>query len=84
VVRAEQNNQRPQKADNRFVIQAETTKLDNSGFQTTWRVNNVYDFEPYLKSDKFTNLPLNHNMILKLADGLSEYMDSGLGIVKTV
>jgi hypothetical protein len=79
---AEQKNERLQRADNRFYLKADTIKLSNGDFQTTWRVDNIYDFEPYSKSDKVTSLGLNNNMSLKLPDGLSEYMDSGLGVAK--
>jgi hypothetical protein len=80
LIYAEQNNHRLQKADNRFYLQADTIQLSNGDFQTTWRVDNTYDFEPYSKGDKVTTLPLDKNLKLNLPDGLSEYMDSGLGI----
>ena len=35
-----------------------------------------------LKGDKFTDLPFDNGKVLLLSDGLSEYMDSGLGIAK--
>ncbi len=47
-----------------------------------WSVYNRYDFEPFAKSDKFTDLPFDNGKVLLLPDGLSEYMDSGLGIAK--
>ena len=89
---AEQNNHRLQKADNRFLISAKTKQLKDGRFKTTYRVDNVYDFEPYSKGSKYTDLPLrlpsklswiNSDVkTLRLTDGLSEYMDTGLGIAK--
>ncbi|MES9977773.1 MAG: hypothetical protein ABW107_03380 [Candidatus Thiodiazotropha sp. 6PLUC5] len=38
--------------------------------------------EPYSKGSKISDLFLNESLILKLPDGLSEYMDSGLRIAE--
>ncbi|MES9940204.1 MAG: hypothetical protein ABW104_14070 [Candidatus Thiodiazotropha sp. 6PLUC2] len=46
------------------------------------QIDNVYDFEPYSKGSKISDLFLNESLILKLPDGLSEYMDSGLRIAE--
>lgn len=78
-VHAEQNNQRLKNADNRFIIQAMSRKTQH-GFTTVWSVSNRYDFEPFSAGHKVTDIPLNPP--LKLPDGLSEYMDSGLNIAK--
>jgi len=79
-VHAEQNNRRLKNADNRFIIQAMTRKTQH-GFTTVWSVDNDYDFEPFgAPIEKVTEIPLNPP--LKLPDGLSEYMHSGLNIAK--
>jgi hypothetical protein len=82
VIFSEADNQRLKYADNRFILNANTTKLSKDKFQTWWSVNNRYDFEPFEKSDKYSELPLKENKILKLPDGLSKYMDTGLKIAK--
>ncbi|MBL1433711.1 MAG: hypothetical protein COB94_009780 [Gammaproteobacteria bacterium] len=79
---AEQFNQRLQKADHRFYLEASTQKFTKESFHTFWSVNNRYDFEPFAKGDKITNLPLSNSKTLLLPDGLSEYMDSGLDLAK--
>ncbi len=79
---AEEKNQRLQKADNRFHLEAITSKPKKDSYNTTWFVKNRYDFEPFSKGDKVTKLPFSNGKILLLSDGLSEYMDSGLGIAK--
>ncbi len=61
---------------------ANTSKQTKDSYHTGWSVSNRYDFEPFSKSDKFTDLPFSHGKTLLLPDGLSEYMDSGLGIAK--
>jgi hypothetical protein len=82
VIFSESHNKRLKYADNRFILKASTTKLSRDKFQTWWSVDNRYDYESFEKSDKYTELPLRENQILKLPDGLSEYMDSGLKIAK--
>lgn len=79
---AEQSNFRLKNSDNRFFLQANTTMAKKGTFNTIWSVANRYDFEPFSKGDKVTELPLNSNHVLLLPDGLSEYMDSGLRIAK--
>lgn len=83
LVFAEQGNERLQNADNRFFIESSTVRTSNGGFETTYTVSNVYDFEPYSKGDKYTELWLNEEgLSVRIPDGLSEYMDSGLNIAK--
>jgi hypothetical protein len=79
---AEDQNQRLKKADHRFKLKADSTKQARDSFFTSWSVENRYDFESFSKGDKFTNLPFSNGKVLLLPDGLSEYMDSGLGIAK--
>lgn len=82
LIYAEDNNERLQKADNRFFLNATTNNSNGNGFHTRWSVKNRYDFEPFSESDKFTDLDFGNGKALLLPDGLSEYMDSGLGIAK--
>jgi|GEM_PF-2510177 len=79
LVFAEQNNNRLQKADNRFTIDATTTQAPDGTFETTFRVENTYDFEPYSVGDKYTEIPVTSDSSLTIDDGLSEYMASGEG-----
>lgn len=82
LIYAATNNQRLQKADNRFYLTANTSKQTRESFHTRWSVENRYDFEPFIKDDKFTDLDFGNGKVLSLPDGLSEYMDSGLSIAK--
>jgi len=82
LIYAEDNNERLQKADNRFYLIANSHKETQDRFRTQWSVANRYDFEPFFKDDKFTDLVFGNGKILLLPDGLSEYMDSGLNIAK--
>ncbi len=68
----EQKNKRLKNADHRFILQASTIKSAQK-FITTWRVDSVYDFEPFSKGD-ITHLELAPNLTLKLPDGLSQYL----------
>jgi hypothetical protein len=79
---ADQGNLRLKYADNRFFLASKTTYSAKNKFHTWWSVENRYDFEPFSKGNKISNLYLSKDNILKLPDGLSEYMDSGLGIAK--
>ena len=81
LVFAEQGNRRLQNADNRFVIKSTSTQTADGGFETTFTVTNTYDFESYAVGNKVTRIPLG-DVSLELPDGLSEYMDSGLGIAE--
>jgi len=80
LVFSEQSNQRLQKTDNRFTIDATTTQAPDGTFETTFRVDNRYDFEPYSKSDKYTEIPVTEDITLSIDDGLSEYIDTGVGV----
>jgi len=82
LIYTEASNSRLKYADNRFYLEANTTKLTKDNFNTIWSVKNIYDFEPFSKGDKVSKLPLNTDKVLELPDGLSEYMDSGLNIAK--
>ncbi len=78
----EQNNFRLRYADNRFYLIANTSEPIKNNFHTRWSVKNRYDFEPFSKDNKISKFSLNEGKTLHLPDGLSEYMDSGLGIAK--
>ncbi len=79
---ADQSNSRLKYADNRFYLTANTAKQTKNNFHTWWLVENRYDFEPFSKGEKISKIPLSDKHILQLPDGLSEYMDTGLGIAK--
>jgi hypothetical protein len=80
VLEAAQNNQRLHKTDGHFYLQAISRSLPNKNIETIWRVESLYDFEPFEKHDYYTLIPLgSHN--LKLPDGLSEYMTK-IGVAK--
>lgn len=79
---ADQDNSRLKYADNRFYLTASSSKQTQNNFHTWWSVENRYDFEPFSKDKKISNFPLSSQHTLQLPDGLSEYMDSGLGIAK--
>ena len=78
---AEQGNTRLQRTDNRFTIESTTISTADGVFETTFLIKNTYDFESYTKGDKVTELSLG-GQILKLPDGLSEYMASGTGVAQ--
>ncbi len=80
VLEAAQNNQRLHKTDGHFYLQAISTLLSDKSIRTIWRVESKYDFEPFEKHDYYTNIPLGSS-ILKLPDGLSEYMTK-IGVAK--
>lgn len=68
----EQNNQRLQKANNRFQLQS-VSQGSGSLISTTWRVDDEYLFEGFDK-DFITNISIRDNMILRMPDGLSAHM----------
>ncbi|EGU61525.1 Cyanase [Vibrio nigripulchritudo ATCC 27043] len=68
----EQSNMRLKNADHRFILQAQNS-FSNKTFLTIWRVESLYDFEPFEKG-YVTHLPLKKGMILKIPDGLSHYL----------
>lgn len=47
--------------------------LQEQKFQIRWRVDSVYDFEPFERKDYVTRLPIGE-WVLNLPDGLSQYM----------
>ena len=81
LVVVEQGNPRLQQADNRFTITSNTIHTADGAFETTFSVANTYDFETYAEGSKVTELQLGAGS-LRIPDGLSEYMDSGLGIAQ--
>lgn len=81
LVVAEQGNERLQRSDNRFTITSNTVRIAGGTYETTFLVANRYDFESYEKGTKVTSLFIGSET-LSIPDGLSEYMDSGLGIAK--
>jgi hypothetical protein len=70
---SEQSNLRLKNADNRFHLQANTSKGRNNSFMTRWSVTSIYDFESFSKN-YITDIPLAKGFILKLPDGLSHYL----------
>jgi hypothetical protein len=79
-LQAEQANQRLQKADNRFYLKAFLSPLEKEKLHTRWRVDSVYDFEPFEKKDYISRVPIG-DWTLILPDGLSQYM-TVLGVAK--
>jgi hypothetical protein len=75
----EQDNQRLQKANNRFQLTS-LSQPNDAMISTTWRVDDEYVFEPFSKGF-FTEINLGPKMTLKMPDGLSQYMTK-LGIAK--
>lgn len=77
----EQNNARLKNADNRFELQSSSRILATGKFQTRWFVTSTYDFEPF-QVGHITHIPLA-NKILKVPDGLSEYLTHpAIGVAK--
>lgn len=73
----EQRNLRLKNADHRFMIEVHTTISKTKGrniFMSRWTINSIYDFEPFSSKDFVTNIPLGSNFVLKLPDGLSQYL----------
>ncbi len=54
VIFTESNNKRLKYADNRFHLKANTTKKAKDSFHIWWSVENRYDFESFIKSDKYS------------------------------
>jgi hypothetical protein len=77
---AEQNNERLQKSDNRFYLECINSKMGDKKVFTRWFIENIYDFKSfeYQASEKknyITEIKLRPPIyILKLPDGLSQYM----------
>lgn len=76
----EQANQRLQKANNRFQLSSTSQSNDGDAIGTTWRVDDDYVFEPFVKGF-YTELHLGPKLVLRLPDGLSQYM-TRIGIAK--
>lgn len=80
----EQSNQRLKNADHRFMIEVHTTiskPKSKSVFFSKWTINSVYDFESFSSKDYVTDIPLSGNSVLKLPDGLSQYLTT-IGVAK--
>ena len=80
VLEAAQENQRLHKTDGHFYLKAISTVIPNVGIKTIWRIDSLYDFEPFEKHDYYTHLPLGKHTLV-LSDGLSEYMTK-IGVAK--
>jgi hypothetical protein len=74
VLLTEQSNARLKNTDNRFVLVAHISALGQGKMSTRWRVDSKYDFEPFAAASYFTNIPLAAGRVLRLPDGLSQYM----------
>lgn len=68
----EQSNLRLKNADHRFHLAVSTT-VKSQMFISNWKVESLYDFEPFEKG-YITNIPLSKGFSLKLPDGLSHYL----------
>ncbi|MCF6339081.1 MAG: hypothetical protein L3J84_14240 [Gammaproteobacteria bacterium] len=68
----EQSNQRLKNSDHRFYLAVNTTK-NGDNFLSQWKVESIYDFEPFDKGF-ITDIPLAKGFILRLPDGLSHYL----------
>lgn len=75
----EQTNQRLKNADHRFYLKVNTTK-NGVNFISTWKVESIYDFEPFNKG-YITDIPLAKGFVLKLPDGLSHHLTK-IGVAK--
>ena len=80
VLEAAQNNQRLHKTDGHFYLKAITSETQSGDMKTIWRIDSLYDFEPFESHDYFTNIPLGPST-LRLPDGLSEHMTK-IGVAK--
>ena len=70
----EQDNSRLKNTNNRFILAAQNMKLTEKVGFTRWSVDDPYTFQPFEKSNFYTNIPLSSSQVLKLPDGLSQYM----------
>jgi hypothetical protein len=70
----EQQNTRLKNTDHRFHLQAQSMPSGKTRLHTRWRVDSIYDFEPFEKADYVTTIPLGDGVSIKLPDGLSHYM----------
>jgi hypothetical protein len=78
VLLAEQNNPRLKNADHRFRLQSQSVR-QGQRVETRWKVESYYDFEPFAKASYVTHIPLADGKVLKLPDGLANYM-TAIGI----
>lgn len=77
----EQSNFRLKNTDHRFHLYVNTKKGNKIGFFVSrWRVESLYDFEPFAKK-YVTDIPLTNDFMLKLPDGLSHYLTK-IGVAK--
>jgi hypothetical protein len=81
VLEAAQDNQRLHKTDGHFHLEALSVLLPTKKIRTTWRVDSLYDFEPFEKHDYYTHIPLGEQKLV-ISDGLSEYM-TRIGVAKS-
>ncbi len=70
----EQANERLKNANNRFVLGSQNKKDSSGGIVTLWNVDDRYTFEPFERASFYTNIPLSSSHVLKIPDGLSNYM----------
>lgn len=80
VLEVAQENLRLHKTDGHFYLQAKSLLQPNKKIKTTWRVDSLYDFEPFEKHDYYTHIPLGQQKLI-VSDGLSEYMTK-IGVAK--
>jgi len=83
VLTVEDNYPKLFNVDHRFYLQAHW-RVENKFIFIRWVVESIYDFEPFSNRKEgsyWTRLPIEEGMILKLPDGLSNYMVT-LGIAK--
>jgi hypothetical protein len=77
----EQSNKRLKNANNRFILVAQNSMIEAKAVSTRWRVDDKYEFDSFEQSNYITDLSLSASLVLKLPDGLSQYMVV-LGIAK--
>lgn len=82
VLLVEQQNKRLKYCDHQFALDAYSSLLPDGRVSTSWRVESLYDFEPFSRADYITELDLSANMVVKLPDGLSHYMET-IGVAKS-
>jgi len=72
-LKAEDVNQRLKKTDHQFYLQA-NWHVAGKTLSIRWSVDSCYDFEPFERKSYYTDLPLGNGQVVKLPDGLSQYM----------
>ena len=81
---SEQTNTRLKNADHRFILEARASKQGTQSLRISWEINARYEFETFSQSAYWTDIPLGAGRVLKVPDGLSEYIsrpDIGVAIV---